>query len=172
LYRKTFNVTQQIQKGWQDIGGTCRSTPAVVQSGYGRLDVFTIGTDNQMYHKFYDPAYPGDHWQPSTKGWDPLKGEWFSLPVAVSWYWGRLDVFGIGTDNSLYHTASDDGKNFPHLQNLGGTFTSPPAVVSWGRHRLDVFGIGTDNNMYHTASDDGKKFSSWENIGGIFKRFL
>ena len=84
---------------------------------------------------------------------------------AVSWSANRLDLFGIGTDNALYHMAWD-GSNWSAWEKRGGTLLGPPKVVSWGPNRLDVFGIGTDNALYHMAWD-GSNWSAWEKRGGV-----
>ena len=83
---------------------------------------------------------------------------------AVAWSSDRLDAFGIGTDNALYHMAWD-GANWSGWENRGGTLMGTPSVVSWGPNRLDVFGIGTDNALYHMAWD-GSNWSGWEGRGG------
>jgi Repeat of unknown function (DUF346) len=86
--------------------------------------------------------------------------------AVASWGPDRLDVFGLGTDNSMYHQAWD-GHTWSAWEPRGGTFNSAPAVASWGPDRLDVFGLGTDNSMYHQAWD-GHTWSAWEPRGGTF----
>ena len=69
---------------------------------------------------------------------------WPGAPAVASWGRERLDVFGRGLDQAMFHKAwaqrwhpSQDG-----WEALGGKFISPPAVASWGPERLDIFGIG------------------------------
>jgi hypothetical protein len=69
-----------------------------------------------------------------------------SLSV-VSWGAGRLDIFGVGTDNALYHKSYD--RQWSGWESLAGKFNSPPTAVAWGANRLDVFGRGLDNALYH-----------------------
>ena len=97
--------------------------------------------------------------------------------TAVSWGANRIDVFGLGTDNQMYHrwwNASlgewDPKQNW---EGLGGTFTSPPAAISWGANRLDIFALGPKNQMLHKAWNavTGKWEPSpldWEDLGGTF----
>lgn len=40
----------------------------VSSQGSNRLDIFSLGTDNQMYHKAWD----GSEWLPSSTDWEPL----------------------------------------------------------------------------------------------------
>jgi len=92
--------------------------------------------------------------------------------AAVSWGRNRLDIFGLGTNSSMYHKAWD-GRWHPSptdWEHLGGTFNSPPAAVSWGSNRLDIFGLGTNNSMYHKWWDGrwSPSPSDWEHLGGTF----
>jgi hypothetical protein len=95
---------------------------AVASWGSNRLDIFGLGTDNQMYHK----AWNGTSWEPSQTDWQPLGGTFNSPPAAVSWGSNRLDIFGLGTDNQMYHKAWNGTSWEPSQtdwQPLGGTFT-------------------------------------------------
>lgn len=74
--------------------------------------------------------------------------------AVASWGSNRLDIFGLGTDNQMYHKAWNGHAWLPSATDwelLGGAFNSPPAVASWGTNRLDIFGLGTDDQMYHKA---------------------
>jgi hypothetical protein len=143
---------------------------AVASWGANRLDIFSLGTDNGMYHK----AWNGSEWLPSAAGWEALGGVFDSPPAAVSWGVNRLDIFGLGTDDQMYHKAWNGSAWLPSAtgwEALGGAFDSPPAVVSWGANRLDIFGLGTDNQMYHKAWNGSAWLPSatgWEALGGVF----
>src|SRR5436305_10010098 len=76
-----------------------------------------------------------------------------SPPAAVSWAPNRLDIFGLGVANDMFHNWSSDGTNWGGWESLGGTFNSPPAAVSWAPNRLDIFGLGVNNEMPHKSSD-------------------
>ena len=89
-----------------------------------------------------------------------------SASSVVSWGPNRLDVFGRGANNAMFH-KSWSGSGWSSWESLGGQFIGDPVVVSWGSNRLDVVGIGTDNAMYH-MSWNGSGWSSWENLGGAF----
>ncbi|MGD0109095.1 MAG: hypothetical protein ABSC06_34435 [Rhodopila sp.] len=98
---------------------------------------------------------------PGWGGWESLGGTFnsSSSPVVVSWGSGRLDIFGLGIDNAMYHNWWDasgvTGPGWGGWESLGGVFnsSSSPATVSWGSGRLDIFGFGTDNAMYHNWWD-------------------
>jgi hypothetical protein len=131
-------------------------SPAVVSSGFNRIDAFMPGEYNSLSHL----AWNGSTWV----GWEPLGGTLTSLPAAVSWGPGRMDVFMRGLDGSLQHLAWN-GNTRAGWESWGGTLTSLPAAVSWGPNRIDVFAIGTDNGLWHIAFD-GSKWTGWESLGG------
>src|SRR2546423_5446837 len=81
-------------------------------------------------------------------GWEDLGGVIVTGPAVSSWSPGRLDVFGTGTDNHLWHKWWN-GSYWSGWENLGGTIIDNPAAVSWGPNRIDVFARGTDNQLWH-----------------------
>jgi hypothetical protein len=133
------------KSGWQPLGGTFASPPAIAVNPSGgsshAVDVFAVGTDNQRYHRYLDKK--GD-WQPST--WEALGGI-FIGPPAVSGlnvgdyplnYGGTVNVLAIGADNQMYHKLLDGSR-----YNVG----------------LCAIGIclrpGSDNQVYCNASTTG-----------------
>jgi hypothetical protein len=88
----------------------------------------------------------------------------------VSWAAGRLDIFGLGTDDQCYQKTWN-GSSWEGWTGLGGVFNSPIAAVSWARNRIDLFGLGRDNQCYHKAWDGtqwGPSATEWEALGGVF----
>jgi hypothetical protein len=105
--------------------------PAAVSWGANRLDIFVRGTDNAMYHKWWD----GSHWGPSPTGWENQGGVLTGSPVPVSWSANRLDVFVEGSDGALYHKAWDGAHWAPSLtsyENLGGVLGASGAASAKG----------------------------------------
>ena len=94
-----------------------------------RLDCFVRGTDNAMYHKWWN----GSSWL----GWENLGGILTSAPAAVSWGPNRIDTFVRGTDNRMYHKWWN-GSSWLGWENLGGILTSGIGVSSWAANRLDL----------------------------------
>lgn len=90
----------------------------------------------------------------------------------MSWASTRLDIFGLGTDNGMYHKYWTPGSGWGPSQtgweNLGGVFNSAPEIVAWSTNRLDIFGLGTDNQMYHKAWTGSSWTSGWKGLGGVF----
>jgi hypothetical protein len=140
----------------ESLGGVLTSGPDAASWASNRLDVFVKGTDNQLWHKWWD----GTRWN----GWEPLGGQLTSDPTAVSWGLNRIDVFAKGTDNQLWHKWWD-GARWNGWEPLGGTLASGPDAASWASNRLDVFIKGTDNQLWHKWWD-GTRWNGWEPLGG------
>ena len=140
--------------GWEDLGGVLTSGPAAASWAEDRLDVFVKGTDNAVWHLWWDGAW---------NGWESLGGTIDDSPAAVSRGDGRVDVFGRGTDNHLWHLCFD-GSGWSGWEDLGGVLTSGPAAASWAEDRLDVFVKGTDNAVWHLWWDGA--WNGWESLGG------
>ena len=146
--------------GWERVGASMTSAPAVTSWGTNRLDVFARGQDLALYHTWWD----GTSWHP----WGRIPGSLSSAPAAVSTSVNHIDVFARGQDMALYHTwTSDGGTTWAYWQRLSASMTSAPSVSSWGPGRLDVFGRGQDMALYHLATTDGgNSWSPWERLPG------
>ena len=145
--------------GWESLSGILESPPRVVAWAPNRLDVFAVGTDSALWHRWWD----GSSWG----GWESLGGVLESPPEVVSWNTNRLDIFVVGTDHALWHRWWD-GFSWGGWESLGGILQSPPEVVSWDEGRLDIFGVGTDSALWHRWWD-GSAWGGWESLGGILE---
>jgi hypothetical protein len=145
--------------GWEDLGGPISSPPAVSSWGANRLDVFAMGGDGKLNHKWWN----GSIWQ----GWQSLGGVFKGGPAAASWSANRIDVFVRGMDDHLGHLWWN-GSAWQGWEDLGGSLTSAPAATAWGANRLDVFAAGADKNLKHKWWD-GSTWHNWQNLGGTFK---
>jgi hypothetical protein len=92
--------------------------------------------------------------------------------AAVSWGFNRLDIFGVGTNNGMFHRAFNGGNwEDTHWEPMGdATFTSAPAAVSFSLNRLDVFAVGNNARMFHNAWN-GMAWTDWDDLGGGPFRF-
>ena len=52
------------------LGGTIVDTPDAVSWGHNRIDAFAPGTDNHMWHRWWD----GTAWGPSVTDWEYMDG--------------------------------------------------------------------------------------------------
>src|SRR3569833_2919476 len=80
--------------GFENLGGTATSAPAVASWADGRLDVFVRGTDSALWHRWYSGGW---------SGWENLGGTLTSAPAVTSWGANRLDVFARDTGSRLVH---------------------------------------------------------------------
>jgi|HubBroStandDraft_1064217.scaffolds.fasta_scaffold66481_1 hypothetical protein len=144
---------------------------SAVSWAVGRVDVFAAAADGTLQHWWADEA----NWQLLPAQVEDLGGTLAHSPPpdptlppspavasplsAVSWAAGRLDVFGIGSDQTLQHwwyffdqaTESGswcNGTGIP--ESLGGQITAAPVVASTRNvsASLDIFapGTGSDSN--------------------------
>jgi hypothetical protein len=149
-------------------GAPRQSSSPVVSWAADRLDVFVLGTDRGLYHKWWN----GTAWGPSLTGYENMGGVCTSAPEVVAWGPDRLDVFVTGTDSALYHkwwNGTAWGPSLTGYENMGGVILTDPRVVAWGPNRLDVFVIGTDRALYHkwwNGSAWGPSVTGYENMGG------
>ncbi len=141
---------------WESLGGVCTSPPAVVAWGPNRLDAFVKGTDNALWHKWWNGAAWG--------GFESLGGNITSPPTVVSWGPNRLDVFAKGDDNAMWHRWWN-GAAWGGWESLGGNITSNISAVAWAENRLDCFALGDDNALWHKWWD-GAAWHGWESLGG------
>jgi hypothetical protein len=125
---------------WESLGGTMMTELDVVWWGQSRIDVFVGGTDNALWHRWWD----GVAW----RGWESLGGIITTAPHAVSWGQSRIDVLAGGTDNALWHRWWD-GAAWRGWESVGGIITTEPHAVSRAPNRIDVFAGGTDNALWH-----------------------
>ena len=97
-----------IWSTWEDLGGKLSSSldPVAVSWKSGRLDVFVVGTDNNVYHIFYEGKWSNaDH--PSI--WENLgapPGGVVGRPAVTTWGINRLDIFVRSRENNTIYQKS------------------------------------------------------------------
>jgi len=136
------------------------ASASIGTDGGGRTDLFTRSSDGHLIYQ-YELSGAGAWRRPLDLG-----GRLRSQPASASWARGRIDVFARGTDDSLHHRWSTNGR-WSAWESLGGVLTSAPAVASWAPGRLDVFVRGADNALYHRLFQAGRGWSAWERLGGV-----
>jgi hypothetical protein len=158
---------------WTSLGGGIKadSSPAVAINNDGRLQVFAVGTNNQLYYKTQS--------SPNSNTWSSA---WTSLggglrantdPIGIANDDGRLQVFAVGTNNQLYYKtqSSPNSNTWSSWTSLGGGIKadSSPAVAINNDGRLQVFVVGTNNQLqYRAQSTPGSSTwsSAWTSLGG------
>lgn len=126
---------------WQALGGILTSDPRAVSWSSTRVDVFVRGTDNALWHKFWDISI-------GWSNWEQLGGILTSAPDVASCTVGHLDVFVRGTDNGIWN-KSWNGSAWSAWTPLGGVWTSSvSAVCRPNTNIIDLFMLGTDNQVW------------------------
>src|SRR6266487_3707025 len=138
--------------GWESLGGILTGAISVVpQANPGfqgiqtdpqkSLDLFVTGTDNAVWHKWWDGA--------SWGGWESLGGSVFSVPTVVSGGLGRLHLFALGADGTVCHKWRGS-TGWGGWESLGGFIFSASSPIYWGwPSRLDLFALGTESDVWH-----------------------
>ena len=143
--------------GWESLGGTILETPECKSWGANRIDCFARGTNQAMFHRWWD----GSNWG----GWENLGGVLLEPPSCVSWGANRIDCFAPGADAAMWHRWWN-GSAWGGWESLSGIILESPLCVSWGVNRIDCFARGIDRAMFHRWWD-GLNWGGWENLGGV-----
>jgi hypothetical protein len=154
IAEKIANEVQQVLQEtaderwsrWHNLGGQLGSGVAVTSGGPHALDVFVVGENKELVHRFFD----GQEWS----GWHNLGGQLGSGVAVTSGGPHALDVFVRGENFELVHRFFD-GQEWSGWHNLGGTLLSGLAVASGGVHTLDVFARGERRDLMHRFFEPG-----------------
>ena len=139
--------------------------PVVVKNASGRLEVFVMGDDGNLYHIFQAPSWTS---------WESLGNAAgvAGTPAAVLDSRGQLRVFTIGTDSNLYYrvqTANDQWLEWVSLGNPGVPLELNPGksqlVQLNANGQLEAFAVGNDGNFYHIRETTPGGWSAWKNLG-------
>lgn len=86
---------------WISLGGQWSSIPVVGRNQDGRLEVFIVGQNGQLYQRFQ--TSPNNGW---NDRWESLGGSWdaSSYPSVANNADGRLEIFIRGQNEQLYQT--------------------------------------------------------------------
>ena len=168
------------QTDWEPLGGEfVRSLEiAGAYSAHAPFSpmIFGVGTDNQMYYKYWD----GSVWQPSQSGWSLLGGLFVSSPTTagVETFGGAgalpFNIFALGAANQMLHRYWDGSSWQPtNWESLGGTFVNDPAGAGMSSNvQFDIVGLGADNHLYHKtwlqSTDTWSPATGWEAVGGVW----
>ena len=142
---------------WTGLGGVIQGRPVAVSSSPTRLDVFIRGSDNELWHRFWN----GSAWS----GWENLGGVLGSGPSVVALGPSRLDVFIRGQEGGLWQRTWD-GTAWGGWQSLGGVLDGGPSAVGLGLSRLDVFIRGREGALWHRTWNGGA-WNGWQDLGGV-----
>jgi hypothetical protein len=164
LYRLAVGVNAWIPWPAARVIGT----PAVGNSRDGRLEVFVLGTDGSLLHR-WERNLRSTAWSDWHSHGDPGVALTPSPAIGASAD-GRLELFVVGADGALYHiwqTAVNQGWSDWHSHGDPGVALMPsPAIGASKDGRLELFAVGADGALYHiwqTAVNQG--WSDWHSHG-------
>ncbi|KAE9372482.1 fucose-specific lectin [Stipitochalara longipes BDJ] len=166
IYHKAFwgNEWHPSVAGWDALGGPFISAPTITARGPDRFDIFAVGADYNMHHRWWDHGT----W---SQSWEVHSGTLGSMPVSISWG-NRLDVFAIGVDGVLLHKAYEGNRWAPSLhewESHGGCFHGAPAAACWGFNRIDVLAVAQASADPQHKSWNGSTWTTWATLGGKAK---
>jgi hypothetical protein len=140
----------------ENLGGGSNSGPSARQYN-GQFQVAIRGTDNHVYHRFYDGGATNT-WRP----WADLGGGTFSKPEAVS-ISGALMILVRGTDGNLYQRTHTHAGGWGGWGRLGSTIIrSAPAAVTTSNGQLHIFANDANGNVLV-----GNVAGFFANLGGV-----
>lgn len=163
---------------WLNLGGYYPyGTASVAENHSGTLEVFGVGSGNQIDHTWQSqppsPSNPTGTW--SGEGGN-LGGSWPGNPAAIRDSQGNLEVFAVGSTTNLYvdwQTCPGCGwyaQNGAGWPTLYGNRVSDPIALTTADDGVIIFVRGTDNAMWWIRQSPGNTgtngWSGWSKLGG------
>jgi len=105
-----------------------------------RLDIFVLGTNLGIWHKWRQ----GHQW---SEGWSSLGSLWLTPPHVLSRGPGTIDAVAINSQSGLSHAQFRDGQWSSWQTDDDVCISRPFAVESLGK--LQVFALGENRGVYH-----------------------
>jgi hypothetical protein len=149
--------------GQRSFGGAAKEL-SIGSNSDGRLELFYVGTDANLYHNWQ--TTPNGGWL----GQRPFGGAAKKIAIGSNSN-GRLELFYIGTDNNLYHNWQTTPNGGWFGQRPFGGAAKELAIGLNSDGRLELFYVGTDDNLYHNwqTTPNGGWFGQ-RSFGGAAKR--
>ena len=146
------------------------SAPVVACSADGHLELFVVGNDGRLWQM--RQTAPNGGWS----GWRPHDApsgmKFLRLrPAVASGLDGRLELFVVGDDASLWHlrqTGSNDGSSqwFSRGAPAVAGLTGSPAVVADADGGMQLFVMGTDGALWQLSQTaPSGEWSQWSSHG-------
>jgi hypothetical protein len=155
-----------LQRLGPSAGALCAAGSGVGSNQDGRLEVFTIATDSQLWHAWQ--LVPNGNWS----GWVPLGGNWpaTSSPAALLNSAGRIEVFILGADRGIkgIKQVAPNGLWGGFVGFDARQWRGSPGVGLNADGRLEFFVEGDDRQLWHAwqTSPNGL-WSGWVPLGGM-----
>jgi len=151
-------------RNWTYLGESFVGTPTIGRNADGRLEIFAVGTNGELFHAWQVAVNGG--WS----GWASFGGNFRGTPVATRNADGRLEVFVTTSTGALAHawqiTLSGSWSN---LATFPGFHKFDFSVGTNVDGSLEAFVVGiADSNVWHTRqSGPNGGWSDWYSLDGI-----
>jgi hypothetical protein len=131
--------------------------PRAIRTAAGLVEVFCVGTDHRLWHKWFDgSAAVKPAFQPDRGSWEPFGQDDLLISAeqdisAVSRGDSTTDlrdVFVIGADSKLWRKSYSKNKWNNWQKVSDEVWASSPCVVTFGTDRLDVAIRGYDGHIW------------------------
>lgn len=133
-----------------------------------RTELFVVSADKtkSFYHKYETP-------EGGFSDWISLGGSFKGGPTVVRSNDGRLEIFGRGADNSIWHKyqAEPNSAQWTTWFVLGknNKFTSNPVAILSSEGFIHLFAKGADNSLMHKTQFTNNTlfvWTEWTSLGG------
>jgi hypothetical protein len=155
FFQKTAFPPSASWGNWVSLGGVCVDGCAVASWAPDRLDVFAVGADRALYHRWRD----GSTW---SSNWQKFDAYCVGKPAAVSWGPNRIDVFITGGDSQIYQLFWD-GQSWKGWVPMGGQVIYGCAATSSAPNTILLYATGPDQAIYGRYFN-GSQWSAWQRI--------
>lgn len=140
---------------------------------YARLsDNFTTRTfENPLSLRWW--LTTPDPYTPGSKGWVSLGGVLASPPAVSVNQDGRLEIFGLGTDSTLYHMwqtqSGNPGSWTTWAQLSANQNVGTPSIAARTDGRMELFARSGDSSLWHIwQNSPNGGWSAGDGMGGSF----
>ena len=107
IYLSSWKEGRGKWSDWSAIGiGTFTSAPSMCSWDKNRLHVFGRGEDRKIYHASYDESSGWSNWSNEVD----KSGTFLSGPISISQVPGRIDLYAVGDDQSMWRNVFDGTK--------------------------------------------------------------
>jgi hypothetical protein len=144
---------------------------ALAQNSDGRLEIFYVGTNNDLYHNWQMQPSISDNanWVGETR----FPGDSAKQVTVAQNSDGRLEIFYVGTNNDLYHNwqlkpGVSDNANWAGETRFPGDSANQITAAQNADGHLEIFYVGTNNDLYHNWQADPS--SNWIDMDGAGER--
>lgn len=136
------------------------SRMAVARNKDGRLELFVVGANWELYHRWQ--SSPGGAWS----GWRQFDGSVSGIAAETNAD-GRIEVFAIGLHGEVYHRwQTSPGGNWSGWKQENGSIHSI-ALARNKDGRLELFAVGLRGEVYRRSqTTPGGSWSNWIQFDG------